>query len=133
MLREELDCQLPVEVIYNGPLEMTHEVLSRFEARPVPRTGIPQSYLGCSVKGPNIQNPGAFTYTTRSWLAECTADLQGDAECGLLTHSMYPLDLRLCRAMSKQAAQRQHDMKSDGFPRNHTFGLRSVRRNTQGH
>lgn len=33
VLREELDCQLPVEVIYNGPLEMTHEVLARFEAR----------------------------------------------------------------------------------------------------
>ncbi|KAK9839306.1 hypothetical protein WJX81_006877 [Elliptochloris bilobata] len=31
VLREELDCQLPVEVIYNGPLEMTPEVLSRFE------------------------------------------------------------------------------------------------------
>ena len=37
VLREELDCQLPVEVIYNGPLEMTHEVLARSSgARPCP-------------------------------------------------------------------------------------------------
>lgn len=49
VLREELDCQMPVEVIYNGPLEMTHEVLSRFEARPVPCPNVPQTHFGRSV------------------------------------------------------------------------------------
>ena len=50
MLREELDCQMPVEVIYNGPLEMTHEVLLRFEARPVPRTSMLQPHSGHRVR-----------------------------------------------------------------------------------
>lgn len=33
VLREQLQCELPVEVIYNGPMEMTPEILARFEAR----------------------------------------------------------------------------------------------------
>ena len=52
VLREELDCQMPVEVIYNGPLEMTHEVLLRFEARPVPRTAMLRLHFGCIITHP---------------------------------------------------------------------------------
>ena len=55
MLREELDCQLPVEVLYNGPLEMTHEVLTRFEARLFPRTSMRTGILAVvSIKGVQV-------------------------------------------------------------------------------
>lgn len=36
VLREELDCSLPIEVVYSGSQEMTLEVLSRFEVRQTP-------------------------------------------------------------------------------------------------
>jgi hypothetical protein len=52
VLREQLECQLPVEVIYNGPMEMTPEILARFEARrATPLRKLRQAAAACLKSG----------------------------------------------------------------------------------